>query len=59
MDRCTDLSVAGKTGVDQGAIWWEGAIWLRRRVGEKEVNPGLIQFISVVVVDVVWVLDFF
>jgi hypothetical protein len=34
-------------------------MWLRRRVGEKEVKPAFIQFISVFVVDFVWVLDFF
>jgi hypothetical protein len=45
--------------VEQGVIQWKGAMWLRRRVGKKEVKPGFIQFISVFVVDVVWVLDFF
>jgi hypothetical protein len=34
-------------GVEHGAIHWEGAMWLRRRTGGKEVKQGCAQFVPV------------
>jgi hypothetical protein len=45
--------------MEYSAIQWEGTVWLRRRVGGKEMKPDFTQFVSIFKDEVVGVFDYF
>jgi hypothetical protein len=46
-------------GVENGAIQWEGTMWIRREFVGKEVKPDITQFVFFLVVEVVRMFEDF